>query len=432
MPGIVFVLGEKNSDAELWFQDLRDACIGADIVVWVPRSECGGGLYRAILDSPVALAAIYEILQAGGQLELFCSSIAAEDMASELGARLSGIVGERGDHEFVFDPTRHLHNPSRDTSELWNDKLTSRVRAREAGKTTRRAYPRHVVCSSFGELQRAIRSVSSRRSYVVKLDPTAASTEQMIFCPKGTLPDMDQIRKGWSRGRGAIVERFMDHLPFSLTFDVREGVALFSFASLQKLKGIGAGRFITIDDMLDPSIGSHEGNFVGSYGQDLGRLSWSVIERSIEFVDPMLKLVIESGYQGSINIDMAWLGGCDMKKLEFNARTSNSSYAAAVQAAVQDRFSDKQAVVYLGNVEAVDDSVTSYADARRLLDEARLLYRDGRPGVQLYHTPLLEMGVGKCGIVVIAPDFDSATRLASRARAVLQARQLSLAFTGTE
>ncbi|MFH1286238.1 MAG: hypothetical protein ABII02_00615 [Candidatus Magasanikbacteria bacterium] len=430
LPGIAFVLGRRDADSALWFEDLQRAGVGASETYWIEPEEGVDSLYQAVLSDRRAVAAIYEVLRAGGKIDLFCSSKGAEVFCEDLKVSILNYSLTVDETPIEFDRAAHLSNPDRRASMVWNDKLRSREAAVK-GKNTRKIYPQHTICRNEQELMEAVRVYAMRRNYVVKLDPNAASTEQMHFFRKGVVPDFGEMLASWNPEGGAIVEGFVPHVPASLTFEISEGQAIFLYASLQKLKGIPSGRVITVEDIEADDRGGHEGNFVGSYGQDLGDLKWVEIEQAILFVRPMLRKVIESGYVGRINMDLAMLGGGQVKKLEFNARNSHSTYTAAVQMAVAGRFVDGHAVVYAGNVDHVSETITSYAAARAMLERHGLLYRGGaQPGVLLYHAPLLAHGLQKCGIVAIGHTMLEVQAFAHRATMLLRNSQMSLDLAG--
>lgn len=422
--GVTLVLGEETPDLKLWRDDLHAVGIGPSEVVWVSPVRPGAGLYQSVLEDPTACEVIYEVLKAGGQLQVFHTSHAAVEMLTTLASRLAEIATGRGE-EFQFDETRHFASAGPLHASRWNSKRWCRERARERGYAN--LYPRFELYSSIGRVCAAARSFAKEGDYVVKFAHAAASTEGMVFLPRGEVITRAEVSSRWDTRNGVIIDRFERHLPFSLVFHVSGTGARLLHASIQKLRGIASGRLVDISDMRDPDRGAHQGNYVGVYGQDLGPLSWATVEYAVQFLEPVLRDLFESGYRGVINADLGLLPDGSVLLFEFNARVSHSQFTAAVQEAVRPAFPRQQVVVFAGNVEDVGEDLASYGDAASALVEEGVLYDGtGGPGVQIYHAPLLGLGIRKCGMLVIAPTFAGVQELENRAVHALQQRQLQL------
>lgn len=433
LPGIVFVLGPEDPDMRYWLEDMKRVGIGPDEVLWLTPENKEDGLYKAMLESPVAIDVIGEVLRAGGRFEPFCTSVRSEEVIEDLAGRLRSPY---------FNPGKwHFACPQREIAEIWNNKVETRNMLQAAGHGG--VFPDFWVCKTFPDLVDAVKNASKFGSYVVKSDPTAASTEGMSFFKQDELPTDETIEawkaKDWSRP--ALVDHYVDHVPFSMTWGISDDGARFGWASLQVLHGIEPGSVITIDDIRAGGKGAaHEGNVVGACGQDIGPITADVVAVADIFMRPVLEEVWQSGYRGFLNMDLA-LDSAKLEALrikgesltianirrivymlEFNARTSNSSYTAGVQSAIARRFEGGCGVVFMANVDSVDPDITSYAAAKDRLVSARLFYDGNGPGVQLYHVRLLGKGLEKCGVLAIAENYEKALALYRRAQQVLSWR----------
>lgn len=428
LPGIVFILGPEDPDMRFWLEDLKRVGIGPDEVLWLdPTAGKEDGLYEAMFESRLALDAIDEVLRAGGRFEPFCSSDKTKGVIADLIGRLTNTP------EFTPEREGHFHCPPTEMAKIWNDKSATRTALQEEGLAY--VFPKFEICKTRVELRDAVVAFSTIGDYVVKLEPTAASTEGMHFFAKDTLPDTGLV-DNWEEGKSeAIVERYISHVPFSMTWSLEDDVR-FAFSSLQKLAGIKAGAVIPIERMQNKP--PHCGNVVGACGQGIGSIDHELVAVADLYLRPVLDLVKERGYRGLINMDLA----LDLAKLqalrergerltvenirgivymlEFNARTSNSRYTAGVQSATARYFEGGCNVVFMANVEGVDPMLTSYAAAKERLMKAGIFYEGTGPGVQLYHVRLLRQGVGKCGVLAIADSFEVAASLYEKVKLALQ------------
>ncbi len=432
LPGVSVVSKCNKAGEARHREDLVAAGLGADELVWVERA-LGESLYNAVLRSPFTLDVILDVLRNNGALEMFCSSKASERFIAELGPLLAARSCLSGFGQFRLDRSKHVRNPLPKLAAPWNDKVKSREWAVRVGLD--HLFPRFRICRSQESLKKEMKRANQLGPYVVKLTPDGASTQDMLFCPAGKMPNPKDYEDRDVSTKGAIVEVFLPHLPVSLTFELRDDGIYFLFASVQKLQGLGGNQFINVEDIIAGNVGSHEGNYVASEGHGIGSFTWERIQQAVAFVRPILQVIWETGYRGTINLDLALLPNGESRLLEFNARVSNSLYAYGVLQRVKSRFAEG-CTIYFGNVHGVDPRIDHYAIARHHLQEPGLMYMGGgNPGVQLYHVHKLAHEIdgeplNACGQIVIGRDFDETTSLAHRMTMVLQGKALEAVRLG--
>ncbi|MBD3310895.1 MAG: hypothetical protein GF349_00145 [Candidatus Magasanikbacteria bacterium] len=383
--GRTVVVPSGDEELSLLLRDYEEAGVKSSKVKVVEVPVNGTGLYGGVLSDSKSLRMVRGVVSKGSKIDLFCASPAAENFIR--------------DAELDWDTTC---TPRREIADIWGRK--DYLRKVSSSKGLSHLFPEHrVVNSGNGELGTALRKRCNAHGFVVKV-PDAASSEGMVFLGPGEdLSNRDLSELNSSR---LIVEEAYEHYPFSLVFEISDMDIHLHCFSLQVLDGVPMGELVQMED-LKRGI-PHRGNIVGSFGSDLGPLSWLIVKRAVELTMPLMSVVQNSGYRGKIGLDLLLTEYDDIFLLECNARTSNSMYTAGVHRSVVENF-DSGVVVAMANV-SVRKSIKDYSEARALLDD--LFYHgNSTSGVLMYHTPLISLGLGKAGLIAIAPTFDQAVDL---------------------
>lgn len=382
-----------GDDLGLLYEDYSAASIGPPAMQFPWGSSGKNDLYGALLAYQPTMAWLRREVNGGRKIRFFSPSLAAEEFIRKAGLRWG----------------QHVLNSTPEIAKQWDDKHSLRQLAAKGG--LRYYFPPHTTASSLININAILQMNSGSELRVVKAS-NLASSEGMYFVPFG------QILNSWDHGFPAIIEEAHPHIPFSVVFDVADRGPIFQYVSRQVLEGVPFGQPVSTEKLLQGNIG-HRGNIVASLEQTIdgfGGVSFALeMERLLL---PLMNLVHLSGYRGFICVDMMQTVDGRVFVLECNARTSNSMYAAEVLNAVEPKFKGTGVVVIMANI-VVNTALVSYRLVRERLEN--LLYNGGNcAGLLLYHAPLLNLGLGKAGLIALGRDYQEALQIFREGERILK------------
>lgn len=425
--GVAVGSGPLSEDMQAYIAWMKSVGIGATQVI-TANTDSEGTLYESVLADEVARRAILEMVQQGALLQVFKSSPIAFEFVSRLGLNWK----------------EHVLNPDPDVAEQWNGKDYLRQRAAEEGFSE--LNPRHYICQTESDFAFAVETLSKETDYVVKLRPSSASTDGMVFFKKGEKPSQE-VRDQFEEGGGVIVEEFIFHYPASLVFEIHDRPLADGFhveilhSSMQFLKGVPVGDPVRIEHMLDrrkgTGVGDHRGNISAPYGASLGPVpSWRMERIGKKIRDFAEAVIFTSGYRGKFNVDLLMDARPEVMELrsepsedqilflemkdrwcEINARTSHSMNCQDVADAAM--VVHPGALYVCGGNIFPSTAIRGFCDMKDALERGGLLYSKKSLGCIPYHTPLLEGGYEQGGLFVPGCSFEQSINLFLEAEKIL-------------
>ncbi|MFB6182279.1 MAG: hypothetical protein ABEJ24_05290 [Candidatus Magasanikbacteria bacterium] len=392
-------------DFDSYFKDLKEEKgLGPEEIIEVPQKT--DSFYDDVLKSDAGRK-IYElIVQDGYKLELFSSEPEAVDFVKKLG----------------LDWDRHVTNPSQEQYEEWANK----ARLREALQAKDcMVCPENYVVESREELLGVFDGLSKCGPVVVKRPDKASGEGQKYY------PSKDEVGSGinggngsrvykpqsfleenWDPEVGAIVEQVYEHHPCSIIYDITDHGPQFQYISLQNIgKDSPIGDLVTLNQLIKNDIG-HMGNAVGSQEVPLGPLGTQARLKLRECGGEAASILYQKGYRGKVCFDFAYTEDGKALLLECNPRGSHSWYVYGLQKQLEESLGAPKVVIGC-NVLQVE--AESYHSAKERLPNPTQTV--------MFHTPLLDMGLDKCGVCTFGEDFAEAKHEFEKARNALQRKE---------
>lgn len=394
---IVFLPGEETTDLRAWLDDLAAHGIGPDRHVWVPGAV-DGNLYRGVAENPALRLLMLGEIDQGKRLDLFSSSVSAERFVRETLGR-------------TWDVT--LNPEGRLARDIDNKVLLRRFAERRG---LRDLFPEYREVRTRVDLEMAIPNFPGPMA--VTWVPDAASGVGLGFYNRG--PHPKEIGTRWeSRPWPTLLQRFVPHIPASLTFRMTKNTAHFVYASLQWLSDMPVGEMLEVSNFVPdaehPHRGQHLGNIL-STEVSVGPLSEERIRQAVELVYPLVAAIHQTGFNnGHLGIDIGFTED-RVYVFEANPRCTHARYSAGILRAVRGFFPDRRLTVALVNVDNVDSRLTTYEAAKARLREAGLYFSGAEGGALLYHTTLLPR---KCGVAVAASTYGQTVEMVKAATKAL-------------